>query len=142
VLAVVGLVVVPQLLSYVLSGLSGSASRPVFVSQITNVAVWSLVKFLAALSGTNAAYFGWNGLHVSLFSGNGIGDDMHRLQAQFPGDFSFIFVPLMWAFLLVWMKDVLFKGSADGWYQQKMFSKFRRVHEFFTRHSRQQLDPK
>ena len=51
VLVMVGLVVLPQWLTYVLSGLSGSASPPVFVSQVTDLAIWSLVKFSAALAG-------------------------------------------------------------------------------------------
>lgn len=42
VVAVVGLAIVPQWLTYVLSGLSGSASEPRFVKQITNLAIWSL----------------------------------------------------------------------------------------------------
>ncbi len=41
----------PQLLTYVLSGLSGSASTPRFVSQVARIAVWSFVKFAAGLGG-------------------------------------------------------------------------------------------
>jgi hypothetical protein len=38
---VLGMVTLPQLLTYVLSGLSGSAIRPIFVSHFTQFAVWS-----------------------------------------------------------------------------------------------------
>ena len=41
----------PQLLTYILSGLSGSASTPRFVSQIAKIAAWSFVKFAAGLGG-------------------------------------------------------------------------------------------
>ena len=49
------LVVVPQCLTYFLSGLSGSASPPRLMSQFGRLAVWSLVKFAAAYSGIVAA---------------------------------------------------------------------------------------
>jgi hypothetical protein len=48
---VVLLVCVPQLLAYVLSGISGSSSSLVFVSRISQVAIWSMIKFLAVCSG-------------------------------------------------------------------------------------------
>jgi hypothetical protein len=41
----------PQLLTYILSGLSGSAIPPLFVRQIGLIAVWSVIKFLSGLSG-------------------------------------------------------------------------------------------
>jgi hypothetical protein len=41
----------PQFLSYLLSGASGSATAPRYVRQITSIAFWSLIKFMAALSG-------------------------------------------------------------------------------------------
>jgi hypothetical protein len=43
--------IIPQLLTYLLSGLSGSASQPRFVRQIGIAAIWMLIKFMAALSG-------------------------------------------------------------------------------------------
>jgi hypothetical protein len=49
------LAIVPQWLTYFLSGLSGSASPPRFMSQFGRLAIWSLVKFAAALSGILAA---------------------------------------------------------------------------------------
>lgn len=55
----VGLVVLPQWVTYVLSGLSGSATLPKFVSQATDVAMWSLIKTVASLSGIALAGFFW-----------------------------------------------------------------------------------
>jgi hypothetical protein len=48
---IVYLGIAPQLLTYVLSGLSGSATAPIYVRQIGLVAVWSVIKFLAGLGG-------------------------------------------------------------------------------------------
>jgi hypothetical protein len=62
VVSVVGLVTLPQLLTYLLCGLSGSASTPRFVSYATKVAVWMLVKFLAVLAGI---LLGESGLEVT-----------------------------------------------------------------------------
>lgn len=55
VIAILGLGIGPQLLTYILSSFSGSASPPRFVWLIENVAMWSLIKFWAALSGIFAA---------------------------------------------------------------------------------------
>ena len=51
VVAVLYLAVAPQLLTYLLSGISGSATPPVFVRQTASIAVWSVIKFLAGLGG-------------------------------------------------------------------------------------------
>ena len=50
-IAIVALAIVPQILAYILSGFSGSASAPKFVSAITTYALWSLIKFGAAFAG-------------------------------------------------------------------------------------------
>jgi hypothetical protein len=55
VVAILGLGIGPQLLTYILCSLSGSASPPRFVWQIESVAAWSLIKFCAALTGILAA---------------------------------------------------------------------------------------
>jgi hypothetical protein len=59
VLVFLGLVALPQLSAYILSGLSGSASRPMLVLQATDMAIWSLIKTLASLSGITLAGFLW-----------------------------------------------------------------------------------
>jgi len=53
---VVYLTIGPQFLAYLLSGLSGSAATPIFVRQISTIAVWSIIKFLAGLSGILLAH--------------------------------------------------------------------------------------
>lgn len=53
--AILWLGIGPQLLTYFLSSWSGAASPPRFVWQFAGVAVWSLIKFSAALSGILAA---------------------------------------------------------------------------------------
>ena len=55
VLAVVITAIVPQLLTYILSGLCGCASTPKLVWQFEKFVIWSLIKFLAALAGFLAA---------------------------------------------------------------------------------------
>lgn len=49
--AFTALALLPQLLTYLLSGIYGTASPPRFVAQIQAIAVWSIVKFMAGLSG-------------------------------------------------------------------------------------------
>lgn len=51
------LAIIPQLLTYLLCGLGGTASTPRFVSQINKIAALSFVKFLAALGGILSADF-------------------------------------------------------------------------------------
>jgi hypothetical protein len=61
--AVIIIAILPQLMTYVVSGLSGCASTPRFVLQFEKIAIWSLIKFLAALGGfvtadaLDASYF-------------------------------------------------------------------------------------
>jgi hypothetical protein len=49
------LCVVPQILSYILSGIFGCASPPVFVATISRLAMLSLIKFLCVMSGITTA---------------------------------------------------------------------------------------
>jgi hypothetical protein len=51
ILIVAALAIGPQVLTYFLSGMSGSASAPRFVSQITKIANWSFIKFMAGFGG-------------------------------------------------------------------------------------------
>lgn len=53
--SIIIIAIAPQLLTYVLSGLSGCASTPRFVWQFEKIAIWSLVKFLAAFGGLQTA---------------------------------------------------------------------------------------
>jgi hypothetical protein len=47
----IGITVVPQLLAYCLSALSGSATAPRYIWTIHQMAVWSLIKFVAGIGG-------------------------------------------------------------------------------------------
>ena len=109
------LLIVPQVLTYFLSGLSGSASRPMLVSDITNAGLWSLVKFLAAFSGIVTA--------TSLHS-----DDPWSTTTG-----TFMLIPLVAAFFLVWVRHV--SGLAIAYlYQKEIFAPFRWIHEKFTKY--------
>jgi len=56
ILAILGaLFILPQILSYLISGLFGCGSPPVLVSTISKVVTWSFIKFLCILSGILAA---------------------------------------------------------------------------------------
>ena len=53
--ALLVLAVGPQLLTYVLSGLTGAASAPKYITEVGTVAIWSIVKFAAGLGGVLTA---------------------------------------------------------------------------------------
>jgi hypothetical protein len=53
----IALVIAPQALTYFLCGLSGSASPPKFVANVTDFMIWSLIKSLSACSGIFLAIF-------------------------------------------------------------------------------------
>jgi hypothetical protein len=59
-LAIVAIVLIPQAVSYVLSGLSGSAAAPIFVGGSVTFFAWGLIKSLAVASGV--------GLMIPLYS--------------------------------------------------------------------------
>jgi hypothetical protein len=135
---IIGLIVGPQVLTYFLAGLSGSASTPLFVSQITNFMIWNVVKFLSASSGILLALVIWNGemgVPATL---------RHQFEHQFEFERPFavilpILLPLSMAFVLAMsrvMYPVMYREWIDSASQKKVFSRFRRVHEFFTRYSR------
>jgi hypothetical protein len=47
--------IAPQLLNYILSGFAGCATTPRLVWQFEKIAIWSLIKFLAAFGGLSVA---------------------------------------------------------------------------------------
>ena len=55
VVTILTVAVAPQLFNYILAGLSGHAATPKFVWQFERIAIWSLIKFLAAFGGFNLA---------------------------------------------------------------------------------------
>jgi hypothetical protein len=52
---ILAILVLPQILSFIISGLFGCGVRPILVSRISEVATLSLVKFFCVLSGVDAA---------------------------------------------------------------------------------------
>lgn len=50
-----GLLILPQILSYLMGGIFGCGSPPAFVAMVTNFVMWSLIKFFCVLSGILAA---------------------------------------------------------------------------------------
>lgn len=117
VLVMLGLVVLPQWLTYVLSGLSGSASPPVFVSQVTELAIWSLVKFSAALAGIVLAE-----PIVKIVRGGSFESFLILEAAALLGG----------AFFLVWMNSVARYGM-ERLYRRRAFRPLRPLHKFFIR---------
>jgi hypothetical protein len=56
ILATLGaLFILPQILSYLISGIFGCGSPPVLVSTVSRIVTWSLIKFFCVLSGILAA---------------------------------------------------------------------------------------
>jgi len=107
----VGVTVLPQFFSYVLSGLSGYASSPVFVGKIFCIAFWSLIKsFLVCAGclfsiGIFSAYKGWifqkaGGFLVPVFFSETIicfsfyGVCVYREAQIFPEEFKKMFPKL------------------------------------------------
>ncbi len=56
VLIAFALIVLPQLATYIFSGVFGCALQPLFVTTALKVAFWSIIKFLAGLGGTLTAH--------------------------------------------------------------------------------------
>jgi hypothetical protein len=121
----VALVIGPQLLTYVLSGLSGSASPPVFVGRIQTIAAWSLIKFLAGVGGILIAQ-----LLVKLLSEKPI-SKQELIAAIFPLSFAF----------LIAHAQLHLGGDGKFWFLMRRRS-FRKIHAFFTRYTRQLSGPK
>jgi hypothetical protein len=134
----IALVIAPQALTYFLCGLSGSASPPKFVANVTDFMIWSLIKSLSACSGIFLAIF------ISGFWGFwGLQPDTKKLGVEeslmedlyvFIGvTYSSVFL-IGAAFLIAWVHVVAWQvvGFIN---RRKVFSAFLRVHEFFTRYS-------
>nr|WP_181726110.1 hypothetical protein [Polaromonas sp.]QJS06442.1 hypothetical protein [Polaromonas sp.] len=60
-LVILAVFVLPQITSYLLSGLFGCAAAPIFVGRAVNFFVWSVVKSIAVASGIvfTVALYGW-----------------------------------------------------------------------------------
>jgi hypothetical protein len=129
VLAIVSLVVLPQWMTYILSGVFGVASPPLFVSQITRLAIWSVVKFSAALAGVVLA-----SLTAHLTMGSRL-ETYKFLEGL--GFLAFLSAGglLSMAFFLVWIYSAA-RRTVEFVYQVNALSWLRHIHRFFTRYSR------
>ena len=117
--AVTGVILGPQLLTYVLSGIFGAAHAPKFVEQIRKFVVWSYIKFNACLSGIQAA----SGLS-RLFSQNAVAwSDLILAAMWLAVAFSYAFV------------EGLEKAPSSA-IEKRAYQWLHRVHKFFTRNVR------
>jgi hypothetical protein len=55
ILTILIILIFPQLMSFLISGLSGCAGRPILVSKISELATLSIIKFFCVLAGIHAA---------------------------------------------------------------------------------------
>jgi hypothetical protein len=114
--------IIPQLLTYLLSGLTGSASPPKFVWHIEQIAVWSLIKFLAGFSGVT------------------MGITFGEFAAGKPSDFGVYLGGAMFVF------GAFYLAAAETWLREGLPALWRSyeahlwplaaIHRFFTRNAR------
>ncbi len=116
----IALLVVPQVLTYVLSGLSGSASAPRFVLIIERVAAWSFIKFSAGVAGILTAE-----QSATWLAGT------HSPAAS---DFIPPLVYISSAFGYTWLQFLLIEERPVD--PQRKWLKLRMINEYFTRHAR------
>jgi hypothetical protein len=126
--SVIIVAIAPQLLTYILSGLSGCASTPRLVWQFEKIAIWSLIKFLAAFGGLFAA----EALDVRNFASTesfreSILADVESLLRGLTA----VAVAFVLSVLQVYFLDIA-QALGQAW-QQKTNSWPYRVHRFFTR---------
>lgn len=112
----VALTVGPQLMTYILSGLSGSASSPRFVSVVQKAGTWSLIKFTAGLAGllTAAPLASWLTGHTYF--------DVT--------DFIPPLVYLFAAFGFAWLQFNVFEAPLEP---RRWWALLRSIHAFCTR---------
>ena len=118
---VTGLVLGPQLLTYILSGIFGAASTPKFVWVIKQFIIWSYIKFNACLSGIQAA---------SAFSKL----ITHR-TAEWDGfGLSLLWLTMAFSYAAIACAERAPSTAVEKWAFRQLF----RLHKFFTRHAREE----
>jgi hypothetical protein len=119
------LAILPQMLAYLLSGLSGTATVPKFVRQVHNVAVWSLIKFEAGFGGVITGEFFATLLKASIF------------QHQWPTFIQFYigFLTTTLAFVMAALHVSLME-EFPGWRERhsKLLEPLLALHRFLTRY--------
>jgi hypothetical protein len=124
--AIVLLITVPQLLGYVLSGLSGSAAAPLLIEGSLSFFVWGLVKAFAVCAGIifSLAILGmWQGWHT-----------------WWPGGFAMTYTSLMlvmlsFATLLMYREAETVSADLHKYFP-KLVKPFIAIHSWFTRKER------
>src|SRR5450631_287979 len=109
--------VIPQILGYLLSGLSGVASSPKFLGHVRSVAVWSWIKFLAALSGIQTGQ-----LFAKMTAGRQVS------YSEFLDGFALIALAFMVAGFYCGIDD-----EEPGWFRRRFSFLVRNIHSFCTR---------
>jgi len=126
--AVIVLAVAPQLLNYVLSGLSGCATTPPLVWQFEKIAIWSLIKFLAAFGGVFVAEgLGVYGTPDQDLSSRAIMDHAENLLRGLTA------VGLAFVVTVLQVYTLEAASALGKAWQQKPESWPYRLHRFFTR---------
>jgi hypothetical protein len=122
-------IIIPQVLAYLLSGISGSASAPVIVRRITEFAIWSTIKFLSIVSA-----FLFSGIVVGLQGGFPFGN--WRFAVTFVA-LSTIYIALSFFILLAYCRTA---DLLDHLQKRNAFKVFLIVHAFFTRNRESKLN--
>ncbi|UZE47003.1 hypothetical protein ONR75_18540 [Rhodopseudomonas sp. P2A-2r] len=115
----VAITVLPQVITYILAGLSGSATAPVWIGEIEAVAFWSIAKFIAGLGGIVLSQPVASLLVGAEWSGY-----------QYFGGFACLAAAFTMAAIRVWMTEVLPTVVKSS----KLLPLFRKVHRKFTKY--------
>jgi|SRR5208337_4258916 len=127
-IAIFVVLAVPQIISYLISGIFGCASRPLFISQITKFIMWSLIKAFAVISGISAANAIFDILGV--FPGRTQDEFDHEMQALITIASAFFYMMIYYR-----SKNVL------GYIANHPRFRFAKsVHEFLTRYREKSTD--
>jgi hypothetical protein len=114
------LAIIPQILTYILSGLSGSARSPTGLWHIEKFAIWSFIKVSACYSGAIVSFFIWGPQFVSR-------------QQQISAGLQQIAIPFGLAAVELWLTDAL----PRIWIRcENSLSLLKKVHDFCTKNTR------
>lgn len=118
------LFLLPQLLSYVLSGISGCASAPLFISGSFDFLVWGYLKAFVTCAGITFS------IGLLCFSGL-IPSDFKSAPILLP--FSLLLLLVVFSFLFLYLEgENYMRALADNF--PKLMQRCIKVHRFFTRH--------
>lgn len=136
--------IVPQLMNYILAGLSGCAATPKYVWQFEKIAIWSLIKFLAAFGGVFIAdALGVYAIGDVLYEDDGR-DVIVRQFLRYFGYFVWGMGAVAAAFFLagvqVWILEAA-QSLGKAWQEQKSSWPYR-LHRRFTKNvPREAIEP-